>query len=125
MALIDWNGFLERLEHNQALALELTQDLLTAVSARAIKLSAAIDSKDQKLIEHSAHALRGLLSPYGPLELLSAIRALEDSAKDRTLIISEVPAEITAMIDVLKHEIRSELDVLLADLQRKNRPRHL
>ncbi len=120
MTLLNWTGFLDRLEHNQALALELATDLLSAVDVRTYKLSAAIVAKDQKLIEQSAHALRGLLSPYGPTLLLLAIKSIEESARGLTLSLETIPVEITTMITDLKSEVQIEISAMQSESERKN-----
>lgn len=114
MPLLNWSGFLERVEHNEVLALELGQDLLVAVDVRRNKLVDAMASKDQKQIEHAAHALRGLLSPYGPIALLGAIKSVEEGARAKTLDRDKVPSEIIDQIEVLKQEVAIEVEKLLA-----------
>lgn len=116
MALLNWSGFLERVEHNKSLALELGQDLLVAIGVRLKKLEEAITSKDHKQIEHASHALRGLLSPYGPLDLLAAIKSVEEKARAKTLAIDSVPSEILFYLETLKKEVTHEVDLLVADL---------
>ncbi|MES2744934.1 MAG: hypothetical protein V4655_05885 [Bdellovibrionota bacterium] len=120
MTLLNWTGFLERLEHNQALALELATDLLSAIDVRTYKLSASIDAKDQKLIEQSSHALRGLLSPYGPTLLLLELKSIEESARSRTFYLETIPVEIISMITDLKSDVQIEVSALQNEFDRKN-----
>ena len=115
MNLLDWSGFLERVDHNQALALELAEDLLSASEVRTGKLEVAFNSKDQKLIEQAAHALRGLLAPYGARVLLSELKAIEENARSLSVSNGSLSPEIRRMIDILRSEVSAEVARLRAE----------
>lgn len=109
MNLLDWSGFLERVDHNKALALELAEDLLKASEVRTGNLEAAFTSNDQKLVEQAAHALRGLLAPYGASLLLVALKAIEEKARARALTDQVLAPEIRQMVDKLRFEVSNEV----------------
>ena len=117
MALLNWPDFLERVDNNKVLALELAQDLLQAQVMRLERLETALSTREHKAVEQASHAFRGLLAPYGPVPLLSALKALEESARGKTLTSWELPAEIREFLLVLRDEVTVEVAKLEEELK--------
>ena len=109
MNLLDWDQFMERVERNEALALELAQDLLLCIDGRLETLAFAFEQAELKPIEHAAHALRGLVSPYGGQDLLVILKAIEEQARANNLSYTALPLEISKMVDQLKDEVEFKL----------------
>lgn len=109
MALLNWELFLERVERNESLAQELAHDLLRCIDDRLEALVYAFGQGDLKPIEHAAHVLRGLVSPYGGHELLMMLKAIEEQARSKDLSYTALPLEISKMVDELKAEVEEKL----------------
>lgn len=109
MNLLDWDQFMERVEQNEALALELAEDLLLCIDGRLEALVIASERAELKPIEHAAHALRGLVSSYGGQELLVILKAIEEQARSSQLTYTALPVEISKMVDQLKAEVETKL----------------
>ena len=120
MNLLDWDQFMERVEQNEALALELAEDLLYSIDGRLETLAFAFDQNEIRTIEHAAHALRGLVAPYGGKELLVILKSIEEQARARNLSYTALPLEICKMVDQLK----SEVEFKLRSFQRKDSVNH-
>lgn len=110
MSLLDWDQFLERVERNECLAFELAEDLLLSIDGRVNKLSDAFASMLPKPIEQAAHALRGLVSPYGGRELLAELKTIEESARSGAILHQSLPLEISRMVNGLKTELNVKLE---------------
>jgi hypothetical protein len=109
MPLLDWDQFLERVERNECLALELAEDLLLGIDGRVSKLSDAIGSMLPKAVEQAAHALRGLVSPYGGRELLAELKRMEETARSGVILYASLPLEINRLVTGLKSELSMKL----------------
>lgn len=110
MSLLDWDQFLERVERNEALAFELAEDLLQSIDGRVAKLSDACLSMLPKSIEQTAHALRGLVAPYGGRELLAELKLIEENARHGAILYQSLPSEISLMVSGLKTELNIKLE---------------
>ncbi|RZA15867.1 MAG: hypothetical protein EOP10_25615 [Proteobacteria bacterium] len=105
MALLEWDQFLERVEHNESLALELANDLLLGLDGRVDALEFSIAQGLPKGVELAAHSLRGLLAPYGSRELLLILKGIEEQARAGKIELSALPIEIGLMVNELKNEL--------------------
>jgi len=126
MALLNWDLFLERVEGNESLALELAYDLLLCVDSYLENLEYAIAGSYRKQIEHSAHALRGLIAPYGGVELTEELKMIEEEARaGEAPTFVEIPLIIRTMVIELKAELRAKLANFQPKLPiRRRRPEH-
>ncbi len=110
MAQLNWDIFLGRVEGNESLALELAYDLLICVDEYVDNLKVALAQASGKQIELSAHALRGLIAPYGGKSLLAILKAIEEEVRgDGASSFKDLPAEIATMVRELKGEIKVKL----------------
>ncbi|MBC7659631.1 MAG: hypothetical protein H7249_07975 [Chitinophagaceae bacterium] len=125
MALLDWDMFLERVERNEALALELAHDLLLTLDERIEALAYAISLGEFKAIERNAHSLRGLIAPYGGLELLDLLKLIEEQARALVLECSALPLEISGMGIALKRELTEKVDSIEKSLAQKSEAANL
>lgn len=110
MPLLNWEDFLERVDNNKSLALELAVNLLTAMDDRLRNVEAAFQVPDMKKVEQSSHALRGLLAPYGAAELLKALKSIEEQARHGTLELRQLPQDIYFMHSTLKSEVALKVE---------------
>ncbi len=117
MALLNWPDFLERLDHNKVLALELAEDLLKAQTVRLERLQTALDAKDMKGVEQASHAFRGLLAPYGPVPLLQELKTIEEAARAKTLVDWTLPNQIQKLLEVFKVEVAQEVQNVKEELK--------
>ena len=109
MALLDWEMFLERVERNEKLALELAHDLILCLDGRIETLGYAISQAEIKKVEQAAHALRGLVAPYGGRELLVILKEIEEKARGGVVDFTALPLEIGKMAMALKDEVESKI----------------
>ncbi len=112
MALLNWEMFLERVERNEKLALELACDLLLSLDSRVELLELAMERVEIKRIEQSSHALRGLIALYGGGELLLRLKEIEEASRRGDSLYSTLPVEIRGMIGQLKSEVTAQIQIL-------------
>ncbi len=110
MAQLDWERFLERLERNEALALELATDLYNVIDARFLQVDEAIRSRELPRIIKTTHAFRGLLAPYGAPEILLYLKRTEEDARGGLLPPETLPEEVGRWIRDLKGELAEKIE---------------
>ncbi len=109
MALLNWPDFLERLDQNKVLALELAQDLLKAQQMRLQRLEDALSAQDFKAVEQSSHAFRGLLAPYGPTPILLDLKKIEEAARSKSLVDWQLPDHLRSLLSGFAGEVEQEI----------------
>jgi HPt (histidine-containing phosphotransfer) domain-containing protein len=109
MGYLQWNNFLMRLDDNRELACELAQDFLSSVEERWEAYDQAMQSLQPKDIEQTAHALRGLLAPYGGEEGLQILKRVEEKARGGHSDAHAEQSNLRHILNGLKSEIQVEL----------------
>lgn len=109
MGHLQWNHFLERLDDNRDLARELAKDFLSSVEERWSAYDLATRSSQPKRIEQTAHALRGLLAPYGGEAGMQILKRVEEAARQGHVDCEYERNSLRYILDQMKFEIRAEL----------------
>ncbi len=110
MGHLQWNDFLERLDDNRDLARELAKDFLSSVEERWNAYDLASRSSQPKRIEQAAHALRGLLAPYGGEAGMRILKRVEEAARLGLIDCETERQSLRSILDQMKYEIRAELN---------------
>ncbi len=81
-SVIDWEEFLNRVEHDEELARELLGIFQTESAVNRDTLRAAVTARDAEAVRNGAHAFKGMLANLAATNASGAAAALEDLAKD-------------------------------------------
>ncbi len=106
---VDFQGAMVRLGGDRQLFLDFVQILGEDGPVLIKKIETAIDSSDCQQLEHSAHALKGLVSNFGARDCVADALLLEQAGRSEDL--SNVDAPFQRLIENHQH-LLCELETL-------------
>jgi|GEM_PF-2477313 len=77
----DYEGTLDRLGGDAELFMDLVRFFLDDAAELLARLESALEAKDVRTVEISAHSLKGLCSNFGARRAVAAAYAIEESAR--------------------------------------------
>lgn len=103
----------ENFEGMEDVLKELIQSFLEKLPGMMEKIRHSIEGKDLKLIQQSAHALKGAISHFYPLKVTSILIELESFGKKNM----EGTESVYQKIDALLLDLEKELNLVIKEIQ--------
>jgi HPt (histidine-containing phosphotransfer) domain-containing protein len=109
----DYEGTLERLGGDAELFVDLVRFFLDDAAELLAKMETALDMKDARTVEISAHSLKGLCSNFGARRAVAAAYAIEESARagklgDAPQSCAQFKVAVAQLTEALRHRLPAE-----------------
>jgi HPt (histidine-containing phosphotransfer) domain-containing protein len=109
----DYDGTLERLGGDEELFVDLVRFFLEDAAMLSERMEAALEAKDARTVEISAHSLKGLCSNFGARRAVAAAYAIEESARvgklaDAPESCAQFKTAVAQLTDALRRRLPPE-----------------